>query len=746
MRLSQPPLSPAQSAEELPTTVPQPSPAFLPTTQRTAWINTGLPLPLSRYKRSIANIFVGHDSGGLVHSSSMSLSVHGSASNLNGTHPPSPPHSNPNSAHTSSSKLACSPYAVPDPVPDTPKKPLRKLPWEVLHIVFANLQSPRDLCRAGAVCRLWRNVAESDSLWLPLVCNLFRTLKEEPVLNFMEESSRFPKKTKFIYSRVIRTHKELLRGNVVQHDIQGDVLTDVSCLKVFVGVAIIGYHDGTISAWDLSNFHRLYSLDQPLCHSASVIGIAVSTEWIVASGGLDGTVILLNLWSGSVINKLEGPGAAIRVVRIDQDIVACGSDDCCTWIWDLKNGYEPKVLAGHGSSVCFLELLPSYIVSGCTNGIIMIWSRTGEKLSTMLQQGDLLSMSILYPPHFLQPHMIEQMTHDLPMLGQTPCILTVSSFQCCGIWSIPCGRLVKTLNAPLYQSAGMSFELTSCCAPYLLIAAHNIIYCYLIDNDRPYGSLESSGYPFRAISSKRFYRNDVNTCVLVAAVDSIGTIKMWDLELRHCILNIPHRHNWGGLYYPLEDRGLLPLACDFDPTAVLVTGGKFYHKVLVVQSKELEKDKSLTQRYLGETSRPYHDNVYMLRLFSAGLLLAFLILLQSKLDNHKDFSYMILASILWSLCGLLFLDWVLPISNEDIPANLRGFFGFFKRVFRSAKFPEFMHYTGQFIIFPAFLLSKLDEFFPDTVSWSMVFAPMHICMIYAILSFYKRSRLSPESK
>eukprot|EP00002_Diphylleia_rotans_P030524 TRINITY_DN6281_c0_g1_i1.p1 TRINITY_DN6281_c0_g1~~TRINITY_DN6281_c0_g1_i1.p1 ORF type:complete len:601 (+),score=71.13 TRINITY_DN6281_c0_g1_i1:1139-2941(+) len=408
------------------------------------------------------------------------------------------------------------------------------------------------------------------------------------------------------------------------------------------------------------------------------------------------------------------------------------------------NNFQSRALTGHGSSITYLELLSEYIVTGCPDGVIIVWTRSGEKLSTILQQGDLISMFVVFPSQFLGTYNLEQMPQELSLQKDTPCLLTVPSFQSCCIWSIPNGRVVKTLNAPLYQASVASFDLASCCMPYLFIASETKIQYFLVDSDKAGGILEGHRAPVKALSSKRFYRNEVNTCVLLTSVDAVGTIKVWDVELRYCLFTVPHKYSWGGLHYPLEEHSLFPISCDFDPTAVLVCGGKFYHSVTVMQSREIAKKRSFLQAYFGESAPFYHNTISLFRLVCSAFYFAFILLLQWRLDGNTGLSTLQILLAFWISSIMLATDWILPLSNEELMPQYMGCFGLLKSIWDSNKLLDATSLFVQFGVFPLLLCLKIEDIYVGHVPWSLLFIPSHASITYAITMYLIRTKTTSE--
>jgi WD40 repeat protein len=110
--------------------------------------------------------------------------------------------------------------------------------------------------------------------------------------------------------------------------------------------AVSGGYDGTVIVWDLATGTVLHILPG---HEARVMAVAVTGDGTRAvSGGYDGTVIVWDLATGTALHILPGHRSAVRAVAVIGDGTrAVTSSWGRTVVWDLATGTRLRTLTGH---------------------------------------------------------------------------------------------------------------------------------------------------------------------------------------------------------------------------------------------------------------------------------------------------------------------------------------------------------------------------------------------------------------
>ncbi|XP_041351427.1 uncharacterized protein LOC121370341 [Gigantopelta aegis] len=93
------------------------------------------------------------------------------------------------------------------------------------------------------------------------------------------------------------------------------------------------------------------------------------------TGGMDRTVRVWDIRSGTNIHKFCGHKGGIRCLQFDNDILATGSWDMLIVLWDMRQFTKVTALFGHTGCVSCLKINRNYVVSGSHDSTIRVWSR-----------------------------------------------------------------------------------------------------------------------------------------------------------------------------------------------------------------------------------------------------------------------------------------------------------------------------------------------------------------------------------
>jgi WD40 repeat protein len=153
--------------------------------------------------------------------------------------------------------------------------------------------------------------------------------------------------------------------------------------------------DGQLLAFSSSTQHaiEIRRLDKPheasTClfgHTAPLRALAFSRDGILASAGLDNTVILWDTRTGERIATLLGHTEGILALAFSEDgkLLASGGSDDSVRVWQVPSGESMLTLQGHTGVVTCLAFLGSspILASGSGDRSIRLWDgETGNKIT-----------------------------------------------------------------------------------------------------------------------------------------------------------------------------------------------------------------------------------------------------------------------------------------------------------------------------------------------------------------------------
>ena len=114
-------------------------------------------------------------------------------------------------------------------------------------------------------------------------------------------------------------------------------------------------------------------------HSDTVASIAFNSDGTkLATGGLDGKVVIWDGESGNYIRTLDGVGGAIEWLTWHPrgPVVLAGSEDFTTWMWNADTGSCMQVFSGHRAEVncgCFTPNGKLVVTAGM-DASLRVWS------------------------------------------------------------------------------------------------------------------------------------------------------------------------------------------------------------------------------------------------------------------------------------------------------------------------------------------------------------------------------------
>ncbi|PCH39140.1 WD40 repeat-like protein [Wolfiporia cocos MD-104 SS10] len=146
----------------------------------------------------------------------------------------------------------------------------------------------------------------------------------------------------------------------------------IRCLKVVHGrpIAITGSRDRTLRVWDIQRGRPLRVLEG---HEESVRCLDVYGSHAV-SGSYDHTCRLWDVDTGECLHVLRGHFDQVYCVAYDGVRIVSGGLDTTVRIWDPHTGTCVALLQGHTALVCQLQLLPTMLATGGSDGRVIVFS------------------------------------------------------------------------------------------------------------------------------------------------------------------------------------------------------------------------------------------------------------------------------------------------------------------------------------------------------------------------------------
>ncbi|ESA33763.1 wd40 repeat-containing protein [Leptolyngbya sp. Heron Island J] len=187
--------------------------------------------------------------------------------------------------------------------------------------------------------------------------------------------------------------------------------------------------DDTVNLWDISTGTLTTSLTG---HARGINGLAFSPRGqVLASCSDDDTIRVWNAGTGQLLHILKGHRHDVTSVAIGRrgSLLISGSEDRTVGVWNLEQGKLAKVLSGNAGMIRCVDISPDeeLVVSGGFDNKIRLWQLgTGEVFRVL--SGHLNSIN------------------DIAISADGRLIVSASKDRCIKLWSLRSGNLIHTLK------------------------------------------------------------------------------------------------------------------------------------------------------------------------------------------------------------------------------------------------------------------------------------------------------------
>ncbi|BAI93121.1 serine/threonine protein kinase [Arthrospira platensis FACHB-971] len=142
-----------------------------------------------------------------------------------------------------------------------------------------------------------------------------------------------------------------------------------------------GQTDGSINLVDIDTGTVVNTLSG---HNQPVGTIAIAPEGrFLASAGGDGTIRIWDLWNSRLVRVLPGHRSWVHALAFSPDgaSLASAGGDGSIRLWNVDTGFEERTLRGYGEQIQAIVFSANgeMLISGSSNGLLELWDReTGQ--------------------------------------------------------------------------------------------------------------------------------------------------------------------------------------------------------------------------------------------------------------------------------------------------------------------------------------------------------------------------------
>ncbi|XP_070181266.1 F-box/WD repeat-containing protein 7-like [Littorina saxatilis] len=273
------------------------------------------------------------------------------------------------------------------------------LPPELSEKILQYL-SPWDLCQFQQVCMQYREVGNTDKLWLhyclvrgwlrfgvsnsilheaPLYTKLTNVSGTSPVFELCvpEETRLSPLcRWKNVYIRMRHLSNNWALGRyTVSPMLRGhtDKVTAMDC----EGYTLVsGSNDKQLKVWDIRSCECMRTMRG---HTDTVSAVKLKGQYVITGCG-DSGVRVFDLKTGKVCFSFQGHGGSVDHIQIIGNLVISGGTDRTLRVWDLTNKCLLHTLRGHDDDIECVTAHKGMVLSGSWDRTLILWKIDSGKM------------------------------------------------------------------------------------------------------------------------------------------------------------------------------------------------------------------------------------------------------------------------------------------------------------------------------------------------------------------------------
>ncbi|KAK7487027.1 hypothetical protein BaRGS_00021697, partial [Batillaria attramentaria] len=261
------------------------------------------------------------------------------------------------------------------------------LPHELSEKILQFL-APWDLCQFSMCCVHYREVANSDRLWLhqcmvrgwlrygistnilseiPLYTKETNVSGTSPLFRlFVPEDTRLSPlcKWKHVFMRVTHLNKNWALGRY-------------TVSPVFRGYTLVsGSHDKQLKVWDIRTCECIRTIRG---HTDTVSAVKIKDHYVITGCG-DSAVRVFDLNTGKVALSFQGHSGSVDHIHIIDSLVVSAATDRTLRVWSLTQKCLLYTLRGHEDDIECVAVHGHRVVSGSWDRSLILWDIDTGKL------------------------------------------------------------------------------------------------------------------------------------------------------------------------------------------------------------------------------------------------------------------------------------------------------------------------------------------------------------------------------
>ncbi|PVD25592.1 hypothetical protein C0Q70_13250 [Pomacea canaliculata] len=245
------------------------------------------------------------------------------------------------------------------------------LPHELSEKILEFL-SPSDLSRFSMCCIEYRELANSNHLWLHH-CMVKGWLKYGVSSNILQEVPLFSRGTNIL------GNSPLFTLFVNSHDNDDANYGDNGNYADYTIVS--GSQDKQIKVWDVQSCCCVRTIRG---HTDTVTAVKLKGRSII-TGCADSAVRVFDMDTGKIIQSFQGHGGSVDHIVVLDNLIVTAATDRSLRVWSLTAGVLVHTLREHDDDIECLVAFGRHVMSGSWDNTLVLWSVDEGKMLLKLR-------------------------------------------------------------------------------------------------------------------------------------------------------------------------------------------------------------------------------------------------------------------------------------------------------------------------------------------------------------------------